>query len=222
MSILRTIRLPDLFSLLNALLGFISILAAYGGEPNISILLIILAAAADGLDGFLARRFGSGPLGVNLDSFADLVSFGIAPAVLASMAFHLPWQAGILGGVYLTCGMLRLARFNVAPKNDRFFEGLPIPPCGIAVAASVLLGFPEFTLSLMFVFSGFMISSIPYPKIRDLRTASLLGLVFLAAAFLVLARNNHNFTAILLYSTITTMIIYVVSPVVIPFLRRER
>ncbi len=226
MNILNAIRLPDLFSILNAILGFGSILTSYKGEPNISVLLIILAAVTDGMDGFIARRFGSGQLGMNLDSLADLVSFGVAPAFLAFTTFNLPLQTGILGGFYLTCGILRLARFNVSPKNNRFFEGLPIPPCGIAVAASVLLGWSEVTLILMLILSVLMISSISYPKIRGLHAVSSLFLIFLAITITLLAwmKNdpNFNYEAALPYSIVTTLVIYLVSPVVIPFLQKER
>ena len=222
MNIFRAIRLPDLFSLLNALLGFGSIIAAYIDRSDICVLLIILAATADGLDGSLARRFGSGPLGTNLDSLADLVSFGVAPAVFVSTAFGLHWQTTSVGVIYLVCGMLRLARFNVSPKNDHFFEGLPIPPCGIAATASVLLGWPELTLALMFVLSALMVSSIPYPKVRSPRAIVLLVLIFLIIVFAVWIEEGGYYARILPYSIITTMIMYIASPVVMPFLQKER
>ena len=68
------------------------------------------------------------------------------------------------------CGTLRLARFNiVSGKSDQFFEGLPIPAAGIALSASVLLGRPTLTIVLMLFLALLMVSSISYPKIRDLR-----------------------------------------------------
>jgi archaetidylserine synthase len=222
MNVFYAMRLPDLFSLLNAFLGFFSILEAFNGRYDISVPLIVLAAAADGLDGFLARRFGSGPLGLNLDSFADIISFGAAPAVLAITVLRLPWQAWAIGGIYIACGTLRLARFNVSPKNDRFFEGLPIPPCGIAVAASVLLGRQELTLILMLILSALMVSSIPYPKVRNLRAALPLSILFLAVAVLFSLNGDPDLILISSYSIITTMAVYAVSPVVMPFLQRER
>ena len=222
MNILSAIRLPDLFSIINALLGFGSILAAYFDRFDICVLLIILAATADGLDGFLARRFGSGPLGMNLDSLADLISFGVAPAVLASMAFGFHWQSMAIGAIYLACGMLRLARFNVIPKSDRQFEGLPIPPCGIATSASVLLGWQELTLALMIILSALMISSIPYPKVRSLQAISLLILICLIIILAVWTLKGGYYAAVLPYSIIITMAMYVASPVVMPFLRKKR
>jgi len=222
MIIFRAIRLPDIFSLLNALFGFGSIIAAYIGRSDICVLFIILAAMADGLDGFLARRFGSGLLGTNLDSLADLVSFGVAPAVLVSTAFGLYWQITAIGAIYIACGMLRLARFNASPKNDRFFEGLPIPPCGIATAASVLLGWPEFTLALMFVLSALMVSSIAYPRVRNPQAIASSVMIFLIIIFAIWTLKGGDYASVLPYSIIIAMIMYVASPVVMRSLLKER
>lgn len=222
MNILKAIRPPDLLSLLNAILGFVSILAAFNGKYEFSVLLIILAAASDGVDGFLARRFGSGPLGPNLDSLADLISFGVAPAVFVSSAFRLPWYEAAIGAIYLSCGILRLARFNASPKSDQLFEGLPIPPCGIAVASSVLLGRPELTLALMLILSALMVSSIPYPKVRSRRVAMPLILIFSIMIFAIWIGSGHYSSPILSYSIITTLMMYTASPVVMPYLLKER
>ena len=200
MNVFREMRPPDLFTLLNALLGFAAVVAASLGEVRISVTLILSAAAADGLDGFLARRMGASPLGPNLDSLADLVSFGVAPAALVLIGFGLPWPAWALGGIYLACGMLRLARFNVSSKNDLFFEGLPIPAAGIILAASVLLNRQELTIALILLLSVLMVSSFSYPKIRDLRFASILAVIFLAAAFMIWKEDFAGVAAIMFYA----------------------
>ena len=128
---------------------------------------------------FWRERWAAVPFGANLDSLADLISFGTAPVFLAISAFHLPphiWPVGIF---FLLCGTLRLARFNVVSgKSDQFFEGLPIPAAGIALSASVLLGRPTLTIVLMLFLALLMTSSIPYPKIRDLRIMTILGGIF--------------------------------------------
>ncbi len=219
MNIFSLLKPPDLLSILNALLGFAAVLAASREEAQISVILILLAAAADGLDGLLARSMGSGPLGANLDSLADLVSFGVAPAALAMTVFDVPWHAWAVGGIFLSCGTLRLARFNISPKNDLFFEGLPIPAAGIIASTSVLLNKPVLTLIIMLLLSVFMVSSISYPKVRDPKLLALLGLVFLAAAFLILRENFSGYATILFY---TATIIYLSSPVVMSYLRREK
>ena len=223
MNVFRVMRLPDLFTLLNVILGFLSLLAAggaWGGNStNFAVVFILLAAAADGLDGFVARKTGSSPIGANLDSLADLISFGTAPVYLAIMAFHLGplvWPAGIF---YLICGTLRLARFNVAGKGDQFFEGLPIPAAGIFLSASVLLGRPTLTIVLMLLLAGLMVSSISYPKIRDIRAMALFGFIFLAAGWFIFRKNDIIYAALLV---IMMIILYLASPVVITRLQKRR
>ena len=223
MNVFRVMRLPDLFTLLNVILGFLAILAAggaWGGiSTNFAVVFILLAAAADGLDGFVARKTGSSPIGANLDSLADLISFGTAPVYLAIMAFHfgpLVWPAGIF---YLICGTLRLARFNVTGKGDQFFEGLPIPAAGIFLSASVLLGRPTLTIVIMLLLAGLMVSSISYPKIRDIRAMALFGFIFLAAGWFIFRQNDILYAALLV---ITMIILYLASPVVITRLQKRR
>jgi archaetidylserine synthase len=223
MNVFRVMRLPDLFTLLNVILGFLALLAAggaWGGiSTNFAVVFILLAAAADGLDGFVARKTGSSPIGANLDSLADLISFGTAPVYLAIMAFHLGplvWPAGIF---YLICGTLRLARFNVAGKGDQFFEGLPIPAAGMFLSASVLLGRPTLTIVLMLLLAGLMVSSISYPKIRDIRAMALFGFIFLAAGWFIFRQNDILYAALLV---IMMIILYLASPVVITRLQKRR
>ena len=224
MNVFRVIRLPDIFTLLNVVFGFLAILAAgraWGGNiPQYAVVFILLAAMADGLDGFLARKVGGSPLGANLDSLADLISFGTAPVFLAISAFHLPpyiWPAGIF---FLLCGTLRLARFNVVSgKSDSFFEGLPIPAAGIALSASVLLGRPTLTIVLMLFLALLMTSSISYPKIRDLRVMIILGGIFLVVGLFLFRQHDILYATFVVIALIT---LYLTSPVVISRLRKER
>lgn len=227
MNVFRVMRLPDLFTLLNVVFGFLALLAAgrawEGNFPAYAVVFILLAAMADGVDGFLARKVGGSPLGANLDSLADLVSFGVAPVFLAISAFHLPphiWPAGIF---FLLCGTLRLARFNVVSgKSDKFFEGLPIPAAGIALCSSVLLGRPALTIVLMLFLGLLMTSSIPYPKIRDLRMMAILGCVFLMVGLILFWQHDMDdiFYATLVVIALITF--YLGSPVVIARLRKGR
>ncbi|MBN1236782.1 MAG: CDP-diacylglycerol--serine O-phosphatidyltransferase [Methanotrichaceae archaeon] len=227
MNVFRVIRLPDIFTLSNVVFGFLAILAAgkaWGGSfPQYAVVFILLAAIADGLDGFLARKVGGSPLGANLDSLADLISFGTAPVFLAISTFHLPphiWPVGIF---FLLCGTLRLARFNiVSGKSDQFFEGLPIPAAGIALSASVLLGRPTLTILLMLLLALLMVSSVPYPKIRDLRVMTVLGAIFLVVGLaLFWQRDMHDILEATLV-VIALISLYLTSPVVISRLRKEK
>lgn len=223
MNVLRYIQPPDLFTILNISLGFLSILLIRESQSYemvaAAVGLIILAAGADGLDGFVARKMGSGPLGANLDSLADLVSFGVAPAFIAVQAFALPLWTWTVAIFFLICGALRLARFNISSKNDQLFEGLPIPAAGMALSASVLLGRPDITVPLMLILALLMISSIPYPKIKDIRVLALLGLFTIAAAWAVYFQSNIVYTAILVGLLI---ILYLLSPMVISRLQKGK
>ena len=80
--IIRLIRIPDLITILNILFGFAAILFVLNGDAYGAIILILAAALADGVDGAVARHFESGVFGEHLDSFADIISFGVAPAVI--------------------------------------------------------------------------------------------------------------------------------------------
>ncbi|WP_348304777.1 CDP-diacylglycerol--serine O-phosphatidyltransferase [Methanothrix sp.] len=223
MNILRALRPPDLFTMLNIALGFAAILVICESQSldflKIAVVLIILAATADGLDGFVARKKESGPLGANLDSLADLVSFGAAPAFLVVQAFSLPFQIWPAAIFFVICGALRLARFNISNKSDQLFEGLPIPAAGMALSASALLGRPGLTVTLMLILALLMISSIPYPKIRDKRVLSISGLFTIAAAWAVFFQSNTIYTATLLGALI---IMYLLSPVVISRLQKGK
>jgi CDP-diacylglycerol--serine O-phosphatidyltransferase len=188
-------------------------------SSQFAVLFILLAALADGVDGFLARRLGSSPLGASLDSLADLVSFGVAPAFLALQSLDVYTLALSAGIFYLLCGTLRLARFNVSEKNDKFFEGLPIPVAGIALSACVLLNNSALTVLVMLFLGLLMVSRFSYPKIKDLRILSLLGLAVLTAGLLIRWQNDIQDAALLLIAVIA---VYLCSPVVISRLKKGK
>lgn len=145
---LREFALADFVTLLNAFAGTSSVLAIlqYLVSEEASYLwaalgLLPLALLFDILDGRLARRRRGSPLGPQLDSLADLISFGVAPAVLAfAVGMRGGWDAAVL--VYFVgCGVSRLARFNVTAVTladetgkVRYFEGTPIPTSLLLVA----------------------------------------------------------------------------------------
>lgn len=147
--------LASLFTTMNLYLGTMSIFASIGSEFEKAAYCILGAILFDALDGTVARLTkSSSEFGKELDSLCDMVSFGVAPAVLVFMlylpdGFHLPVSArteSIVSGtgsymaiVYVICAALRLARFNTyqAEKRD-FFIGLPVPAAGGMLAAFVL------------------------------------------------------------------------------------
>lgn len=170
-NILKIIKLADIITLINALLGFASIIMTLDGQIQSALVLILLAVMADGADGAVARYSGTGVLGENLDSLSDVISFGVAPAVVAFVSLDSMnnWM-GVFPGLFLVCGILRLARFNVSGKKDGF-EGIPITAGGFIVALFLFMKdfvpyFEAIFPALLLILSILMVSTISYPKIK--------------------------------------------------------
>ncbi len=183
---------PNLFTLTNAFLGFLSITWAAQKDSwhlKAAAVAILMAMLADMMDGRIARLTRTqSRFGVQLDSLSDALSFGMAPAVLAYMygLGDLEWAGmsigTIAGAIYLFGGILRLARFNVTAEKKKkpsaFFEGMPIP-----AAAAILVTFIWATLdldlpttaTLPFLIAGMpilgllMISRVRYYSFKDLK-----------------------------------------------------
>lgn len=189
-NILKLIKLADIITLINALMGFASIIMTMRGEIESALVLILLAVIADGADGAAARYSGFGVLGADLDSLSDVISFGVAPAVIAFVSLSsLGYMAGVFPGLFLVCGTLRLARFNISGKKDGF-EGIPITAGGLIVALFLLVKdlVPYFEYSfvvLLLILSLLMASTISYPKIKKpiILAPMALVLIFNIAAF---------------------------------------
>lgn len=186
--------LPNLITLSSLFCGFDAIRLAARGGPNDfyhAAILLIFAMLFDMLDGRVARMTKTqSAFGVQIDSLVDVVSFGIAPALIVHQwtAEHHPTLALVAGFVYAACGVIRLARFNVlsttpggAPqKPGKYILGLPIPgAAGVLVslilanhAAGGLLE-PETTaiplLVITFGLSFLMVSTIKFRSFKDLK-----------------------------------------------------
>jgi CDP-diacylglycerol---serine O-phosphatidyltransferase len=169
--------LPHLATCGNLASGFLAILFAASGDFLHAAAFVLAAAVLDLLDGAMARNGcdEDGTLsefGKNLDSLADVVSFGAAPAFAAYAAvLHTLPVAGIAGCLaFFVCGALRLARFPLVGGPDRFV-GLPIPPAGLFISALAALGPPPLlVLAALATTSILMVSTIPFPT-----PAALLG-----------------------------------------------
>jgi CDP-diacylglycerol--serine O-phosphatidyltransferase len=198
-SLLKLIKPADLLSVLNALLGLAAIVVVLGvGGTSVieraletALILILLAAVVDGLDGTIARTMGSSPIGKYLDSLADMISFGVSPAITSA------YRDLVLAfcGAYVICGMLRLARFDanhtlkgVPNEQDADFEGFPITGSATFLAVIMLLILelrlpPSSTalilMGLMGLLCLLMTSRIRYRNLRDKRITIPTGLVFL-------------------------------------------
>ena len=159
--------LPTLITCGNLSAGFLAALLAIQGRFVVAAALVLAAAGLDLLDGAVARRGASdGGFGVNLDSLADLASFGLTPAlaIYLSSLQALP-VAGVAACLfYVVCGALRLARFPLV-KSRKHFVGLPIPPSGVMLAGLAAMGFTwPLVLVVALLFGLLMVSRVPIPK----------------------------------------------------------
>lgn len=142
-----TVFLPNLFTVMNMALGFFAILASFERRWTHAAIAVFIGHVMDIIDGRLARFIGgSSKFGGEFDSFADLVSFGVAPAVMVYMLALRDYDklGFLLAFLFVLCGALRLARFNLKSAQSEgapspAFVGLPIPGAGGCVAMLVLL-----------------------------------------------------------------------------------
>lgn len=168
--------IPNIFTFINLSCGILSLLCTFDGKFATSSLLILIAGLVDRYDGRVARYFNlSSELGKELDSLADLVSFGVAPAILTYILFNFNnfGPKGISGIILLIifpiCGAFRLARYNVA-SFDGVFTGVPITIIGCIVALFCLITVYTQKILLLAVFfmligSYLMVSKIKLKKI---------------------------------------------------------
>src|ERR1700739_4935016 len=131
--------LPTLFTVGNLFCGYLSIWCSIRGTFETAAYLVIVAAVLDALDGRIARMTNSASeFGEEYDSLADLVSFGVAPAVLAYSwgLADFPRPGFVASFLFVVCGSMRLARFNIQTKvaDKRYFVGLPIPAAAGTIA----------------------------------------------------------------------------------------
>ncbi len=179
--------LPNLFTTASLFAAFTGLLWAVEGRFELCASAILVSCLCDGLDGKVARMTkASSEFGIQLDSLVDLVAFGVTPATMIYM-----WQIQNLGRVglmvaflYIACGALRLARFNVSAmrkvgSGKKFFIGLPIPAAACVLATLVLFVtrfspdvfqaiLPAWCLGLTGVLALLMVSKVRYASFKDL------------------------------------------------------
>jgi CDP-diacylglycerol--serine O-phosphatidyltransferase len=177
----HTMRRRCSFALVNACtlaslgLGLLAIFLAMHGEVRIAAACLVACVGFDGLDGALARRLGvSSPFGAQMDSLADMCSFGLAAPVVvyASLAHAVPTAfAAVACMLVAGCAAIRLARFNVSPKDGRFFSGVPTTMAAAVLALTVLIDLPLpgiVVLGGVALLAFAMVSSFPYAKLARL------------------------------------------------------
>jgi CDP-diacylglycerol--serine O-phosphatidyltransferase len=174
--------LPSLLTMGNMWCGYASIVYSLRGEYETAAPLIGIAYALDALDGRIARLTGTeSEFGLQLDSLADVISFGIAPAVMSfawglSSLGRLGWAAGFM---FVACAAMRLARFNVQSTgggDKRYYVGMPSPAAAAVPAATVFMfpyGLYDYraalpALAVVLVPAVLMVSTIKYRSFKDL------------------------------------------------------
>ena len=176
--------LPNLFTAASAFLGVISIISSIQGNYFKAIIYIILSLILDGLDGRVARLTKTtSKFGVEFDSLADLVAFGVAPAILFYLTVGAKFGrfGALIAAMFVVFGAIRLARFNVTTGTyePNVFIGLPIPSAaivsvlwiGIYVDAdyyTFLEGFEWCFILLEAVLAILMVSNIRYPSFKKM------------------------------------------------------
>lgn len=175
--------LPNLITTAGLFAGFYSIIASLRGDFLIAAVAIMAANVFDALDGRVARvTKTTSRFGVEYDSLCDLVAFGVAPGILVYCWALAPWGTfgWLAASLYVTCGALRLARFNVQFDNveKRHFIGLPIPAAAEVVASTVMLYYffggegatyrHLIVLLMVYALAGLMVSNVRYFSFKEI------------------------------------------------------
>ncbi|WP_455673523.1 CDP-diacylglycerol--serine O-phosphatidyltransferase [Phocaeicola sp.] len=210
-----TRQIPNTFTCCNAFSGCIACVMAFNGNYNLAIVFIIIGAVFDFFDGMLARLFKvSGPLGKELDSLADDITFGMAPATivfslfkevhypefLLPMADYIPYTAYLIA----VFSVLRLAKFNIDPRQSSSFIGMPTPANALFWGSLVIGGHSFLTSDsfnaiylfiLVIIMSLLLVSEIPMFSLK----------------FKSLAWNRNKVSYIFLIVCIPLLIIFKIS-----------
>lgn len=189
--------IPNFVTTANMFAGFCSVVYSIRGDFETAAWAILVAAVFDMLDGRIARMAkATSQFGVEYDSLSDLISFGMAPAILLYQWVLQPfgrlgWAASFL---YMACGALRLARFNVTTETlpKGYFQGLPIPMAAGVIATFEIfsrhLGWveapPIIAISMAFGLASIMVSTLRFPSFKEFNWRSKASFGYLAVGIL--------------------------------------
>lgn len=165
--------LPSILTIGNLFLGIVAMILSIQGEWRYGAIMVIIGMFLDGLDGRVARMLNAqSEFGKELDSLSDIISFGVAPAlIMYTSILHTYGIAGwLITAIFPICGAIRLARFNVHPGIPGYFIGLPITAAGGVLATMSL--YSDMVSSSLFMVIGMMflaflmVSQIKYPNFK--------------------------------------------------------
>jgi len=216
--------LPSMFTVANLFCGYACVVYATQADFDTAAVFIGIAMVLDTLDGFVARLTKtSSAFGVQLDSLADVVSFGLAPAILAFTwglwpLKRLGWAAGF---IFVTAAAMRLARFNIqtaAATDKRYFVGMPSPAAASVIAATVYLypyGLQEReaalpALAMVLVPAFLMVSTIRFRSIKAIDVGwrrSYVALFIVALALALIASHPRVALVTLSYAYVVAALV---------------
>jgi CDP-diacylglycerol--serine O-phosphatidyltransferase len=207
---------PGIFTMGNVVCGFFAILSAFDGRITTACWFVVLAGFLDVLDGKVARLSGSNSqFGVELDSLADFLSFGVAPAVIVYVIklHELGEWRWILSVVFIIAAAYRLARYNLMAETEekKDFLGLPVPVAALTLVAFVIfsyklwgsLQYAEVLITMIVLFSFLMVSQVEYDAVPDRYTTNRdrikLAVLILAGVAVVIQPRLLLFPVMALY-----------------------
>lgn len=211
-------QIPNLFTLGNLYCGYLSIGYTASNHYKNAAIFILIGMLLDSIDGRIARLLHvESPLGKELDSLADIITFGVAPSFLMyyTMLFDLGWIGLAISGLFPLFGGYRLARYNITAKEESLhhFTGIPITIAGGILATLILFreDIPStFTMVIFILLCFLMVSTIQIPslkKVRLPRNETIVTILIGMMLFMNHARSWRVFTS-LLYIVIPLYLIY--------------
>ncbi len=226
--------------------GFYSIVAAFNSNYEGAAWAILIASIFDVLDGWVARlTHTTTRFGIEIDSLADVISFGVAPGILAyTWTLSSFGRIGWLGSFFLVaCAALRLARFNVqmGSAEKKHFTGLPTPASALVIATTVLayadiieildrlklvwladaVGKDYWVLALTFILAGLMVSNFTYHSVKEanLKERRPFGILVVIAAFLAVVAYHP---ALVLFVVSISYVLVGIAEALYKLLKREK
>lgn len=227
--------LPNSLTLCGMFFGYFSVLSSIKGEFEAAAWTIVIAGVFDGLDGWVARLTNtSSQFGIQLDSLADLVGFGVAPSVLLySWGLNPFGRIGLAAAfLFAVCGALRLARFNVqmGTTESKAFTGMPIPAAAGIAATTVLFhakvwggqpGRSYVLLLLTLTLAIIMVSTLKFHSMKDINFKKRKPFWILVAFALVVALITAHPPTVLFFFGMTYMTWGIIENVYL-YLRRSK
>ncbi|PLR95284.1 CDP-diacylglycerol--serine O-phosphatidyltransferase [Bacillus sp. T33-2] len=214
-------HIPNVLTLGNLYCGFLSINYIFSVDVKNATVCIFIALILDALDGRVARILGlTNGIGKELDSLADIVSFGVAPALLSAYTYFADLQmiGIIMSGLFPVFGAYRLARFNLTPQEEslKYFKGIPITIAGAIITFLVLYVkiIPLWIFSILFFgLSILMISTIKIPSLKkmNLPKNSMIIALFFFYLFYLVVMTTFEYIPVFFYIAMATYLLFMVN-----------